>query len=226
VRKGALVPLPVKFEIPSSSTLGPARLAWKKRLAFVFATCLAITSCSQINEPVAVHMQANQYQNEHDEVVSTEAVIDYYPNRTTPQEVVVHRNTGGMIDATCKDAECSDISLKITGSKLIPDGSYEFLKTDDPNIIMVREGDGTRTLGYLAKNKGGGGFQFYSDLQEAQAYEHKGDAARTAGKIALGVLLAAAIVAVAAAAGAAAAHSDQVTTHCTTFGNNTTCTSN
>ena len=82
-----------------------------------------------------------------------------------------------------------------------------------------------RTLGYFAKNNGGGGLKFFADLQEAQSYEHEGDTARTVGKVAVGVLLVAALVALAAGAAASEANANRVTTTCSSFGNSTTCTS-
>ena len=170
-------------------------------------------------------MQASASQEEHDEVVSQDATADYYPNRQTPHEVVFRKNSGGLIDATCMDATCHQLQLKIIGSKTLPDGGYQFLQTDDPHILMVRDYDGERTLGYFAQNNGGGGLQFFPDLQQAQSYEHKGDAARTAGKIAVGVLLVAALVALAAGAAAADANANRVTTTCSSLGNSTTCTS-
>jgi hypothetical protein len=184
-----------------------------------------IASCAQTAQPVTVHMQANEYQEEHDEVVTPDATADYYPNRQSPHEVVFHKASGGMIDATCMDTECHQVQLKITGSKALPDGGYQFLQTDDPHILMVRDYEGTRTLGYFAKNNGGGGLKFFADLQEAQSYEHEGDTARTVGKVAVGVLLVAALVALAAGAAASEANANRVTTTCSSFGNSTTCTS-
>jgi hypothetical protein len=123
------------------------------------------------------------------------------------------------------DANCHQLSLKISGSKAIPDGAYQFLQTDDPQIIMVRDSNGERTLGYFVQNNGGGGLKYFSDLDQAQAYEHEGDTARTAGKVVVGVLLVAALVALVGVAAAADANANKVTTQCSTFGNSTTCTS-
>ena len=147
-------------------------------------------------------MQANHYQAEHDEVVSPQGVTDYYPDSTNPHEIVMLGKEGGMLDAVCMDSDCKQMVLKVRGSNLVPNGSYQFLQTDDPQIKMVRESDGTRVLGYLAQNHGGGDYQFFPDLQQAEAYEHKGDAARTAGKVALGAVLVAGLLAVMALAAA------------------------
>jgi hypothetical protein len=121
------------------------------------------------------------------------------------------------------DASCHQLLLKISGSNAIPDGAYQFLQTDDPRIIMVRDGDGVRTLGYFAQNNGGGGFKYFSDLQQAQTFEHQGDAARTAGKVVVGAILVAALVALVGAAAAADANANRVTTRCSSGGNSTTC---
>ena len=196
-----------------------------KFVALAVAICVGLASCAQTAQPVAVHMEANRYQPEHDEVVSQEASVDYYPNRESPHEVVFHKTSGGMIDATCMDSGCHQLQLKITGSKAIPDGGYQFLQTDDPHIMMVRDFEGIRTLGYFAKNNGGGGLKFFPDLQQAQVYEHKGDTARTAGKVVVGVLLVAALVALVGAAAAADANANRVTTTCSSVGDSTTCTS-
>ena len=195
-------------------------------IALFASVSFLFTSCAQTSQPVAVHMQANAYQEEHDEVVSPDATADYYPNRQNPHEVVFHKASGGMIDATCMDTECHQLQLKIIGSKALPDGGYQFLQTDDPHILMVRDYEGSQTLGYFAKNNGGsGGLKFFPDLQQAQSYEHEGDAARTAGKIAVGVILVAALVALAAGAAAADANANRVTTTCSSAGDSTTCTS-
>jgi hypothetical protein len=85
-----------------------------------------------------------------------------------------------MIDATCLDADCSQLRLAITGSKLIPDRSYEFIKTDDANITMVRDGEGARILGYLAKNDGAVDFSSTRTFNRLRPTNTK--AARTAGK--------------------------------------------
>jgi hypothetical protein len=189
------------------------------------AVCFLLTSCARAAQPLAVHMQATRYQDEHDEVVSRDSVADYYPSRQSPHEVVYHKLSGGMLDATCMDAGCKQLSIKISGSKTVPDGTYQFLQTDDPHIIMVRDSEGARPLGYLARNNGGGVLKFFPELQDAQDYEHKGDAARTAGKVVGGALLVAALAALFVVAAAAAANANRVTTTCSTFGNTTTCTS-
>jgi len=197
----------------------------EKYVAPCVGLCFLFASCAQTAQPVVVHMQASAYQDEHDEVVSSDATADYYPNRQTPHEVVFHKASGGIIDATCMDTGCNQLQLKIIGSKAIPDGGYQFLKTDDPHILMVRDYEGARTLGYFARNNGGGGLKFFPDLQQAQSFEHQGDTARTAGKVAVGVLLVAALMALAAGAAAADANANRVTTTCSSFANSTTCTS-
>lgn len=196
----------------------------RRKFWIAIATAVALLSaCSQSNEPVAMHLQASEYQPEHDEVVSQNTITDYYPNRQHPQEVVFHRLSGGMLDAQCMDSGCDQILLTISGSKTIPNGSYQLVKTDDPNIIAIRDKEGARILGYLARNNGGGKPQFFPDLDKARQFEHKGDAARTAGKIALGALLVAALAAIVVGTAAAEADANRTTTRCTTVGESTTC---
>ncbi len=171
--------------------------------------CGLIASCSQSVDPVAVHMRANVYEPEHDEVVAENAVTDYYPNRQSPREVVYHHLSGGTIDVECGDDECTQGSFKIIDSKLMPDGAYEFIVTSDPHIYMVRDAEGARILGYLAKNDRTGQMLYVSDLKQAQTVDHQGDASRTAGKIALGALLVAALAALVVVAAAADAPASQ-----------------
>jgi len=196
-----------------------------KHLASALAVCFLVTSCAQAVQPVAVYIPMVNGESEHDEVVlPTGDVEDIYPNKATPHETIFHKANGGKIDAICLNEKCSDVHLQISESKVFPDGAYQLLQTDDPMLIMVRDVEGTRTLGYLAKNHGGGS-QFFPDLQQAQAYEHKGDTARTIGKVVGGTLLVAALVVLAGAAAAADARANTVTTRCTSYRNSTTCTS-
>lgn len=178
----------------------------------------------------------NGAESEHDEVVyPTGDVIDVYPDHVTPHEVIVRKANGGKIDAICLGENCKDVRLQISGSKVLADGSYQLLQTDDPKLMMVRDSEGTAILGYLVTNTSGaqfftdqedarsGGAQFFPDLQQAQAYEHKGDTARTVGKVVVGVLLVGALVVLVGAAAAADAQADTVTTRCSSVGNSTTC---
>lgn len=201
-----------------------------KGLALALTVCLLITSCAQSAQPITTHVDANSFLPEHDETISANGTVeDYYPNRATPREVLFQKANGAMLDAACMDATCHQLTLKISGSKTVPDGTYQFLQTDDPHIIIVHNGEGTSTLGYFAKNNGGGQMKFFPDLQEAQTFEHEGDAARTAGKVVVGALLvtalAALVVGAAAAQASANARANRVTTNCTSVGANTTCTS-
>jgi hypothetical protein len=176
-------------------------------------------------------------ESEHDEIVYPSGdVIDVYPDHVTPHEVTVRKANGGRIDAICLGGNCKNVRLQISGSKVLPDGSYQLLQTDDPKLMMVRDSEGDSTLGYLVTNAGGaqfftdqedaraGGAQFFPDLHQAQAYEHKGDTARTVGKVVLGVLLVGALVVLVGAAAAADAQANSVTTRCSSAGNSTTCT--
>jgi len=196
-----------------------------KRLAEALAVCLLLASCAQVAKPAVVHIATTVSDPEHDEAVYPNGnVTDFYPNRTSPREVFFHKANGGEIDAACLNSNCSNMYLKISGSKVVPDGSYQLLQTDDPKVVMVREDKGGRTLGYLAKNTGG--MRFFSDLQQAQAYEHQGDTARTVGKVVVGTLLIGALVVLVGAAAVADARANTVTTRCSSVGNSTTCTSN
>jgi hypothetical protein len=89
------------------------------------------------------------------------------------------------------------------GSKVIPDGAYQFIGTDDPHIIVVRDYQGVQTLGFLTQNNGGGAPKYFPDLQEAQSFEHQGDRACTTSKVAVEALIVTAILALVGAAAVA-----------------------
>ena len=196
----------------------------QKRIAITLVGVLLLTSCAaQSVQPTTVHMEASQNQLEHDETVSAEGVTDYYPNKASPNETLFTAQNGSLTDTTCTNANCSTALVKVRGSAAFPDGSYLFLKTDDPNIVRVQDAQGDRPIGYAARNHGGA-WSIQPDLQQAQAYEHKGDTARTVGKVLLAVLIVGLAVAVVGAAAAADARANTVTTRCSSFVNSTTCT--
>jgi hypothetical protein len=196
----------------------------KKRIAITLAGVLLLTSCAaQSIQPTTVHMDASQTELEHDETVSAEGVTDYYPNKSAPHETLRKGENGSLTDTTCMNANCSTALVKLRGSAALPDGSYLFLKTDDPNIVRMQDAQGDRPIGYAARNHGGA-WSILPDLQQAQAYEHKGDTARTVGKVLLLVLVVGLAVAVVGAAAAANVNANTVTTRCSSFVNSTTCT--
>ena len=195
-----------------------------KRMAILIAGCFLFASCaSQKVTPTTVHLESSKTDPEHDEIVSEEGVTDFYPNRTTPHDIVYIWKDGGTTGLTCLNVSCSQMLLKSHGSALYPDGSFQLVKTDDPNVMMVRDVEGAKVLGYLAKNHGGE-WKELPDLEQAQAFEHHGDTARKVGKVVVGVLVVGLLVAVVGAAAAADANANKVTTKCSTFGNSTTCT--
>lgn len=205
--------------------------------AAMLSFCFLISSCGEVAKPATVHLEMSAGESEHDEIVSPSGdVIDVYPDHVTPHEVIVRKANGGRIDAICLSENCRNVRLQISGSKVLPDGSYQLLQTDDPKLMMVRDIEGASVIGYLVTNTGGaqfftgdedsrsaGGARFFPDLQQAQAYEHKGDTARTVGKVVLGVLLVGALVVLVGAAAAADEQANTVTTRCSTVGNSTTC---
>lgn len=205
-----------------------------RHFAWLLSFCFLITSCGEVAKPAMVHLEMSGGESQHDEVVYPSGdVIDVYPDHVTPVEVIVRKANGGKIDAICLGGTCKDVRLTIRGSKVLPDGSYQLLQTDDPKLMMVRDSEGAVIIGYLVSSSGaqfftdqdsrGGGAKFFPDLQEAQAYEHKGDTARTVGKVIVGALLVGALVVLVGAAAAADAQADTVTTRCTSVGNSTTC---
>ena len=206
-------------------------------LSVALSVCLLVSSCAQAVNPAIVHIDLANGESEHDEAVYPNGnIIDVYPDHVTPHVVIVRKANGGRIDAICLGQNCKNVRLQISGSKLLSDGSYQLLQTDDPKLMMVRDGEGTSTLGYLVTDAGGaqfftdqedaraGGAQFFPDLQQAQAYEHRGDTARTVGKVVVGALLVGALVLLVGAAAAADARANTVTTRCSSVGSSTTCT--
>ena len=202
-------------------------------VAIATAASLLTFGCTQANQAVSLHMAASQTEPEHDEVESSDYVAQYYPNRTSPNEVVFRYKQGGMADITCLNRDgntCTQFKVKITGTPEMPEGTYQFVPSDDPKIVVVKNEDGGQTLGYLSSNWSGHG-GYYNTLQEAQAHEHEGDAWRTAGKVVLYTLAVVAviglvgIVVLAAAEESAPPPQPTVTTTCSSFGYTTTCTS-
>lgn len=213
-----------------ASVIGVAidlRLRKHSALARSIALALAVaflSSCSaQKIRPATVHIETNANETEHDETVSSEGTTDFYPNKSSPRETVFKGTNGSLLDATCSNANCSDMVIRVRHSPVYPDGTFQLLKTDDPNVLMLKDVEGASVLGYAAKDHGGT-WKLLPDLQQAREYEHKGDTARTVGKVALGVLLVGVLVAAVAAGAAAEANADTVTTRCTSFANSTTCT--
>ncbi len=199
------------------------------RLAYTIAICFLLTSCAQSAQPLTVHMRATEDRQEFDETVSPDgSVMDSYPNRASAREILFRPASGGTLDASCMESGCGQMLLRISGSKVIPDGAYQFLQTDDPRVVMVRDGQGTRTLGYFVQNNGGGTFKLFADLAQAEEFEHQGDAARTAGsvagKVAVGALLVTAVAALVVGAAAVDAEANSTTTRCSSTANSTTCT--
>ncbi len=204
----------------------------KARVIFAIATAATflLSACTPSSQAVSLHMAGTQREPEHDEVESPEYVAQYYPNRTSPNEVIFRYKKGGMADVTCINRDgnaCTQFKVKVIGIPAMPEGIYQFVQSDDPKIVVVKNEEGTQTLGYLSSNWHGNG-GYYKTLQEAQAHEHEGDAWRTAGKVVLYTLLIVAVVglvALAVAADSAPPPQPTVTTTCSSFGYTTTCTS-
>ncbi len=193
----------------------------KRLLAVLLASTLASSCAAQ--PPQIAHMEATQFEQEHDEMIYPHAIVDIYPSRNAPHEVIVHKDSGGTADLICLNHNCTESTGQIKGSKSLPDGSYQFVQTDDPKIAVVRDVEGTRLIGYTVSD-GSVDSKFFETLDKAHSYEHKGDNVKLAGKIILVTLLVGVIVVGAAALAASDANTNTVTTSCSSFGNSTTCT--
>jgi len=224
---------PSAINLSSSPTFGGKM----RFLVVALSLCFLVSSCAEVAKPATVHVEMSGAESEHDEIVYPSGdVIDVYPDHVTPHEVIVRKANGGKIDAICLGQNCKNVQLQISGSKVLSDGTYQLLQTDDPKLTMVRDSEGTSTLGYLVTNAGSAQFlagqedarsgdaHFFPDLQQAQKYEHKGDTARTVGKVVVGALLVGALVVLVGAAAAADARANTVTTRCSSAGSSTTCT--
>jgi hypothetical protein len=195
-------------------------------MALIF--CLSAGATAE--KPVRTHIISTRAVPEHDEVVSGQGTIDYYPDKADPTEIVLKgTQEGRLIDIKCLTAGCQNAKFKIVGSAMMPDGDYMTATTDDPNIVMMRDSGGDQTLGYLATNDHSHSIKYVPTITDANAWEHKGDTARKVGKVALYTLLVSVVIVAAVAGGYAAARENErpntVTTTCTNYGFTTTCTS-
>lgn len=200
-----------------------------KQTARAMAISLAISSCATAQRPVNTHIISTPAMAEHDETVSTNGTIDYYPNANDPAEIVLKGSQAGQfIDIKCLTPGCQTSRFKIVGSPFMADGDYLTVKTDDPNITMVRDIGGEQTLGYLATNDHSHAIKYVGNIKDANDFEHKGDTLRMAGKVAVFSLLVGVIIVAAIYAGPALEHAnshpDTVTTTCTNYVFTTTCT--
>jgi hypothetical protein len=109
-------------------------------------------------------------------------------------------------------------------SDVIPDGTYQIVRTDDPKIAMIRDPNDRSVLGYMVSRTGTDS-AFFKTMEKAQGYEHKGDTLKLVGKIVLITLLVGVIVVGAAAVASSEANANTITTRCTSIGITTTCTS-
>jgi hypothetical protein len=189
-------------------------------LAVSLLSCTLVISCAA-EAPQVAHLDATVSSPEHDEAVYQHVTMAFFPNRTNPQRIIIHSDSGGSEDFTCMDPACQNLTGQIVGSTVIADGTYQVIRTDDPRVAWVQQaGD---TVGYLV-SKTGTDAAFFKSLSEAQAYEHKGETIKLVGKIILITLLIGLVVFVVAAGAASEANSNVTTTRCTTFGVTTTCT--
>ena len=187
-------------------------------------SCILVISCAA-QAPQVAHLDETVSSPAHDEAAYPHATIDFFPDRTNPTRIIIRTDSGGSSDLTCMDAQCQNLTGQIVGSTVIPDGTYQVIRTDDTRVAWVQQnGD---TVGYMVSRTGTDS-AFFKSLSEAQAYEHKGETIKLVGKIVLVTLLVGLVVFVAAAGAASAsseANANVITTRCSTFGVTTTCTS-
>lgn len=139
-----------------------------------------------------MHHQATKLDPEHDELVTSGGIFHFYPNRTSPHEIVFAPKGGGIVGLTCLSKDCSQMVAESHGNPNYPQGSYQIFKTEDPKVLVIRNSTGDQTIGYGALNAADE-WKVFPDLQEANAYVHEGETARevanTAGQVLLITLL-------------------------------------
>jgi hypothetical protein len=203
-----------------------------KGIAYFTCVCLLLSSCTATQpQGVTTHLEASKTEREHDETVAPAVVTDFYPSKADPQDIIYRFSSGASIDATCEpSSSCNSGVVKFQGPTQVPEGTYHLARSDDPKIGVLRDSENVKVVGFIAYNHDGT-VRFFPNLTDAQAFEHQGDGARTAGKILVGALLVTAIVGVVglmvvgAAAGAAAEERrNQVTTTCFNGYVSSTCT--
>jgi hypothetical protein len=198
-----------------------------KRGALGLAACVLVSACARAVEPISYHQSATVQEPEHDEVQNSQGTADYYPSRASMQRLVYHSNNGSVLTAACLTDTCSEFTVWIDQNPPV-----RIAQTSDPHIIVVKNSDASKVLGYIASDHSGKNLKGFPTLAEAEAYEHNGDNWRTAGKVAVGVAVGVgvlALIAGAAYAGARATEAQQqpttVYTTCTQMGNFTNCES-
>lgn len=223
----------------------PSRSRVGRSLARLLAVSLIASSCATVARPIAT-VPATDQKPVHDAIAFPNGSLELYPDHVGTRMAIFNEESaeagpGAVITATCMNADCSAMTFEVNGgaSKTIalPQGGYQLLQTSDPRLVQVNDITGREQLGYLAKNNGedgakffpnlasDGGYKFFPDAQGAEAYEHKGDAARLAGKIVLYTLVGILLVGLIAVAVYADAQANTTTTTCTSNANSTTCKS-
>jgi len=201
-----------------------SRSSAARRIAVSALSCVLITSCATQATPTIAHMDDNPTEQAHDELIYPHATIDIYPNRSAPHRIVMREDSGASQDLTCMDDKCLNLFGQINGSEVIPDGTYQVIRTDDPKTAMIRDPNDRSVVGYMVSRTGTDSACFKT-MAEAQAYEHKGETLKLVGTIILVTLLVGVIVVAAAAAASSEADAGTITTRCTSIGITTTCTS-
>jgi hypothetical protein len=156
------------------------------RTEFLAFLCvgLVLSSCSTAAyQPVTTHLEGNMTEREHDEVATPALVADYYPQKEGARETIFHTKDGGTLDSSCVNAYCSQSIAKAHNFTTIgiPDGTYQFAQTNDSKLILVRDANNTKTIGYIAQNYSGDVTRYFDNLKDAQDFEHGGDTARAVG---------------------------------------------
>jgi hypothetical protein len=97
----------------------------KQYVARFIALTLLLASCATAEKPLSTHIISTKTAAEHDEVISSNSTIDYYPNAADPTEIVLKGTSQGqLIDITSLTANCQTSKFKIVGSPLMPNGDY------------------------------------------------------------------------------------------------------
>jgi hypothetical protein len=86
-----------------------------RRIAVSALSCVLIASCAAQATPTIAHIDDNQAEQAHDELLYPHSTIDIYPNRSAPHRIVMREDSGASQDLTCMDDKCLNLLGQING---------------------------------------------------------------------------------------------------------------
>src|SRR5262249_30454211 len=98
---------------------------------------------------------------EHDETMIDGGTVSAFPNGQQPQRILVRFDDGGLLDFTCdhQSMPCPNLTVAVTGFNadhlptgwtFVPaEGVYKMARTDNPNIMIVKDENGQITAYFV-----------------------------------------------------------------------------